>query len=416
MVRIPPGEKENRLSRKYSVLVAVTLVIIILSSVAGLFWANYSNIKSRSIDKSFLIPWIGGRTYLQYGISPYDEATSKRAQVIYYGHLAANGEDPLYLTIPLMTEFLYFPFSVIPDYTIARALWMMFEEFAILASILLVLSIIKWRPKSLLLLFVLCSSPLWFYSIGIIENGSPAGIVSLGIMGAIYAIQHHKEELAGGSLFLIFLEPQIAVVFLAVMTWYVISNRKWRALWGFIMTLTFPVILSFILLPNWLIPFLRNTYTIGRHTSSLNVSGLLNNWWPALGLKISIGLFLFLSGLLFLELRNTPKGDDEKAVWNFSLAFAITPLIGLSTYLDGHFLLILPLLLIYKVSHDRWKGRWFFIGLTVILILILLFPWLTVTSQQALFFPLPLLLLIGLYWVRWWATQSPGELLDKYYK
>jgi glucose-6-phosphate-specific signal transduction histidine kinase len=69
---------------------------------------------------------------------------------------------------------------------------------------------------------------------------------------------------------------------------------------------------------------------------------------------------------------------------------------------------------------EHWgkKVRWFLLALLVFVFTMTWLPlWSKITqellgnSNNFLFFPLPFFLLLGLYWVRWWAIQPKPRLL-----
>ena len=52
-------------------------------------WTNTLYSRVHPGEKDFLVPWLAASTFLQYGDSPYSKPAAQRAQVVYYGNLAA---------------------------------------------------------------------------------------------------------------------------------------------------------------------------------------------------------------------------------------------------------------------------------------------------------------------------------------
>jgi hypothetical protein len=84
-----------------------------------------------------------------------------------------------------------------------------------------------------------------------------------------------------------------------------------------------------------------------------------------------------------------------------------------------HYVVLLPvLLLIFKVWRQRWGtvGNWV-VGLVLIFLLIGLWYFFLSTVEgnmehPAMYLPVPLFSLFGLWWVRWWAihpVQLPSD-------
>ena len=138
--------------------VALSAVLIAFLSVAilgGLVWANTIFVRSKPVEKDFLIPWLGARTFLQYGESPYGTPATQRAQIIYYGRLAAEGQDPLLLRLPFPVEIFFFPIALVPDYSLAMAIWMTCLEIALVALGFLSVRLTGWKPGRVFLPLVL---------------------------------------------------------------------------------------------------------------------------------------------------------------------------------------------------------------------------------------------------------------------
>ena len=104
------------MSRTLTLLVTILIICLIVATLGGLLWGNMRYVRTYPLEKDFLIPWLGARTFLEYGDSPYDTPATQRAQIVYYGRLAAEGQDPLILSLPLPVELFYFPFALIKDY------------------------------------------------------------------------------------------------------------------------------------------------------------------------------------------------------------------------------------------------------------------------------------------------------------
>jgi hypothetical protein len=97
-------------------------------------------------------------------------------------------------------------------------------------------------------------------------------------------------------------------------------------------------------------------------------------------------------------------------VWTAALTLAITPLLGLPTYPQNYAVLILPLIIALSVMANRWRSSgtiiidsllmFLFVGLWAIVIF-------ATDVKTALFFPLPVIVIFLLYWMRWWVNARP---------
>ncbi|MDP3184374.1 MAG: hypothetical protein Q8M58_03780, partial [Anaerolineales bacterium] len=99
-----------------------------------------------------------------------------------------------------------------------------------------------------------------------------------------------------------------------------------------------------------------------------------------------------------------------------SLTLAVTPLLGIPTHPDLYITLFLPLILFLAVIAERWfrPKRWL---AGVLFVLIFAGSWALIFHlsglasleplRAILVLALPCLLLVGLYWMRWWAIRPP---------
>jgi hypothetical protein len=391
-------------------LTRITIAFVVFLAIAifgGLVWANTIYVRSQPVEKEFLVPWLGARTYLQYGVSPYDTQSTQRAQVVYYGRMAAEGEDPLKLATPFSVELLYFPFALITDYPLALGLWITLGEIALAAAAFLTLSLTGWKPRWFLLPLILLFAVLGVYSFRALIGGSAAPLVMFGLVAALVAIRDERDELAGALLALSFFKPSIAAVFLLFVLWWIVANRRGRIVLGFLMAVGLFTILSFFFLQSWFLPYLRGLVSDIRYNPGITVGGLLVEWWPAIGSRAGWIITIALALLLFIEWRALRGKDFRHALWTASLTLAVAPLLDLPTSLDAHIILFLPFILILSVAAERWTGLRAAFASGGILFVTFVLTWLISGSMHALFFVLPILLFACLYWIRWWAVHPP---------
>jgi hypothetical protein len=400
------------MSRTITRITIVAAVFLAIAVLGGLVWANTVYVRTQPLEKQFLVPWLSARTFLQYGVSPYDDQATQRAQVVYYGRLALEGEDLLRLATPFPVELLYFPFALITDYPLALGLWMTLGEIALLAAAFLTFSLPGWRPRWFILLLLFIFAVLGVYSFQALAGGSAAPLVVFGLIAALSEIKNERDELGGALLALSFFKPSIAAVFLLFMLWWVIANRRGRVVLGFLMAVGLITLISFFLLPTWFFPYLRGLVSAFRYQPGLTVGNLLSEWWPAIGSRLGLIISLALAFLLFIEWRALRGKDFRHALWTASLTMVVAPLLDLPTSLDAHILLFLPFVLILSVSAERWTGLRAAFASGGIILATNAFQWLISGSTHALFFILPILLFACLYWIRWWAVHPPRTWFD----
>ena len=405
------------MSRILKILSAIFLVILALAILGGLVWANTLYARLHPGEKDFFVPWLAARTFLQYGDNPYSIPAAQRAQVIYYGRLAFEDEDPLRLGIPFPVELFYFPFALVTDYALARSLWMTCLEIALVALAFLSLRLTGWKPARTLLPVLLIFSVLWVYGF-LPLNGSRAVIfVALAIVGLLITLREGRDELAGALLVIPFFKPDIAGLLVLFIFWWVIYHRRGRVLAGFLMTLAILLAVSFFILLDWFMPFTGGLISHINYNPAFTPGGIFASWWPAVGPRLGWALTGLLLVLLFIEWRDLRGKDFRHLLWTASLTLACTPLLGIPVIPKDYVLLFFPFILFLTILAERWSrpGLWGVAGLVLLaaffgLWFIFSGPFIAgstsaLTGVHALVFPV--LLVVGLYWMRWWAVNPP---------
>jgi len=409
------------MSRTLSVIIAILLVCLILASLGGLVWANMQYVRVQPAEKDFLVPWLGARTFLQYGDSPYSDPATQRAQILYYGKLAAPGEDPLALWVPLPVEILYFPIALVNDYVLARAIWMTCLEITLVILAILSLRLTGWKPWHVFLPVILLFPLLWVYGVFSLNSGSAAGFIALALAGFLLAVRGERDELAGGLLILLVSSVRFTGVLAFFIFWWIFYTRRWRVLWGFLMGLTVLLGLAFLFLPGWFMPFLSALLVHNGYDPAFTSTGIFTSWSPVVGQRLGWVLAAILLLILFFEWGNTLAKDFKAFLWMACLTVSVTPLLGIPMAPKEYIILTIPLMLFLALLGERrpWLKRW---GVPLITIFLPAGLWLLTLALVAanayaalnniLILGLPVLLVTGLYWMRWWFMHPMPSGLE----
>ncbi len=406
-------------------IVIILAILLALAIVGGMVWANSLYVREQPMEKNFMVPWLAARTFLQYGSNPYGIEAAQRAQVSYYGKLAEGSQDPLYLWLPMPSELFYFPFAFITDYNWARAAWLTSTEIALMALGILSLRLVKWRPSRTLLAVILLTSPLWVYGIFSLVSSNGTAFAALGLVGFLLSLRGEHDELGGALLLLALGTPSLTGLLAFFMTWWVISQRRWRILAGFLMGLIFLLALSFLLLPGWIFPYLTGLTSFLHHNSSLSSVGIFTSWSPVFGQRLGWAFAGILLLLLFVEWGAALRNEVLHLVWTVNLTVVAMPLMGVPSSITNYVLFFIPIiLLIHVLVENRSRPHRWGAGIAV-LVLLLVGLWMLVVLlaragkytaiSESLFLILPVLLFGGLYWIRWRFTRRKlltWELLE----
>ena len=146
-------------------------------------------------------------------------------------------------------------------------------------------------------------------------------------------------------------------------------------------------------------------------------------WMPGVGKQLGWALTIFLVGTMIWEWRSALGKDFRWFLWTAYLTLTITPLCGIRTSTENYVVLFPALVLVLAA----WDQEWGLFGrvLVAVSFLLLFFGvwWLFLATLERgiqpvqnpiMFFPLPVFLLIGFYWIRWWILRPERPLMDQW--
>jgi hypothetical protein len=388
------------------------VVIVFLAICAALISANLT-LKGGG---DFYVHWVGARAFLFDKLDPYQGEVPAKVQQLVYEGSAKAGDEPYILDTPFQILPLYFPFALLSDPTTARALFTLILELALFALAILSLRLTEWEAPRIFTILFIFLAVFSFYSFRAIYEASPILIMGLLYIGILIAFRAELDELAGALLAVSLYYWEVGAPFLFLVFLRVYYEKRSRVFAGFFMLAFIMFFASFLLYPNWIIPFLRATANNLRADFGFNVRLILVDFFPAqgkaLGWILTIGLFLVLG----YEWSSARSGDFRRFYWASCLSLAAAPLLGFRTEMEHLAVLVIPLALVFAIVHDRWRRLGS--ALTILLMsAIFAIPWLLyflvgTISLKIIFLFLPLSTLIGLYWIRWWAIRPPRILSD----
>lgn len=421
-------------------MLALSLLAIFL--VAGLVAANWFLARQYGAGADFLPAWNGARTFLFQDSDPYDQAVSQQTQRLIYERAARAGEFPYALDIPFplllvyaLPLFLYqlflgflslFPFQIsmpIPDasWTLwMRALWMTLSELGLGLLVYFSLRLADWKPRRWFSILLLALALTWFHVGAALLDGSFSILLALILVGSLLAMRDFNDELAGFLLAISALKWEITLLPWVLLIFAALTARRWRVFSGIGMTWFALGVIGFLLYPDWFWPYARAVTSNWRADDMFTPARFLSNWFPTLSNGILLLVISILLLILVLEWFSALRGKDFRRVaWAFALSFAIAPLLGFSNTFANLAPLVFSFVFILPFAWERWK-KYPYLILSLILasffalpLALQLLPISTPLLADGLTFLLPpLLVIIGLYWIRWYVTRPPMTWLD----
>ncbi len=402
--------------RDVSILGLLGLVALIIVSV--LVGANIGLSRLVPGGGGFFVAWQGARAFLFERTEPYSGTVATLAQELAYGRSARPGENPYVLDLPFFLLPVYFPVALISDPALARGVWMSMGQAGLLAAAFLSLRLIDWQPRRFFLVLFAVLSIFNFYSVVSLLEGAPSVSLTLLFVGILLALHGEQDELGGALLAFGLFQWAVSFPFLLLVFWRVFSEKQWRVLAGFGMSLTLLLVISFLAYPGWVVPFLAASLLIVRSGFGIGPAATFVHLFPVYGDRIAQGVTILVILMLGYEWAATRDSDFRRFVWAACLTLAATPLIGFRTEMSNLVVIFPGLALIFAAITDRW--RYWLTGFLWLIMFIV--PWGLFArgwlfrdrfSQDLLFLFFPLFSIIGLYWTRWWFMRPPRTWLDR---
>lgn len=413
---------EKALKRLPTELVFVLLLVLAASALVFLTWANYRYSVQNPGGSDLLPRWVGTRLLLMEGQSPYSEETTQEIQRLFYGRPAHSDEDQVLFVYPLYSIFLFSPFALISDYNLARAVWMTVLEVGVILLVAAGLSLNRWRLSPFMLGLLMLFAALWYYTVRALINANAALLIALVVALAFLAIRQERDGLAGLLLALTTIKPQMVILLILLVLLWSISNRRWILFWSFWGNLALLTAVTSLLIPNWIWQNLVQLVAYPDYTLPTTPGEIFAVWMPGVGMRLGYALTVILVATLVYEWKQALGKEFRWLLWAAGLTLAATQLIGLPTATENYMIMFPALLMVFTAWDEQWRswGK-----VLIFLSYFLLFVgvwWLFLATLQRgdqpiqgliMFFPLPVFLLIGLYWVRWWVLRPEQPLLDR---
>jgi hypothetical protein len=398
------------------------IFVLFLALPAGLLWFNLTYLPRFTTGGHFPGYWTWSRTFLKDGHSPYTQTSLNRIQRL-HTQLGENEADPsAALTHPLHAVLLLAPFALVDDYPLAQALWTTALQAALLFLTFYSLHLTGWRVRPWLAVLLALFGLSWFYGVYALLSGDLAVLIAVLLAMFYGALKAGLDELGGFLLALATAAPFLVALLVLFSLLWALFQRRWRFLTWFLGSLVLFVFAGVLFLPAWPLhyfEFMRAYLIEGSWLSAHTAFALLS---PGLGARLALLFSALLAVLLLWEWwRACSSREVSRFLWVAFLTLAVSFLLGLPASPTGPVLLLMPLVFVFSVFEVRWART----GQTLVLAsLFLLFslPWFLywrMTHNAAppesltyLLFPLPLYLIVALYWVRYWAVR-PARLFDQ---
>jgi hypothetical protein len=366
--------------------------------------------------------WNGARAFLFEDIEPYGSVVAQRVQILAYtGREAFLNEYPYALNDPFYIVLLYTPLALFSDFAVARGIWMLLSQAALAGIVLLSLNLSEWEPPRWLFIVLVGFGLFSYFSINSLLSASPTIFLTLIYLFILAALRSFSDELAGALLFLVAYQWEVGALFFLFVLVYVILNRRWSVLVGFGMALVFLAIVSLIANKDWLIPYARAVLFDWYRGINYTFGVILTYIFPNISISINRWIAMIGSIILLVEAIRSTDEHARHVMWAAFLSLAINPMLGFAIFPSNHIAMLPAIILITALAWERWTNQriavsLFLIGLIFFFYFGLYFE--TISKVAHVYAELlsalpPLLTVLGLFWMRWWAVRPPRIWADQ---
>ncbi len=182
--------------------------------------------------------------------------------------------DPFYIVL------LYTPLALISDFTVARGVWMLLSETALIGIVVLSLRLSEWEPPRWLYIFLVGFALFGYFSLQSLISNSPAIFLTFLYLAILLALRSYSDELAGALLFLVAYQWEVGGLLFLYLLILVLANRRWNVLTGFGMSLFLALVVSLLIYSGWGLPYIRAVLSDWLRGTSLNLNSILSVWFP----------------------------------------------------------------------------------------------------------------------------------------
>jgi hypothetical protein len=251
-------------------------------------------------------------------------------------------------------------------------------------------------------------------------DANPVLLLALLYAGILLGLRFDQDEFVGALMAFSMYYWEVGLPFLLLVAWRSYKEGRVRVLAGFFMISFTLLAVSFLVYPNWFIPYLRAGMNNLRADFGFTVFESMGNLYPSYGGILAWAVVAILILALGYEWSAFNVEDERRFYWLSGLLLAVPPLLGFRTELEHLAVLSIPLALVFAIVHDRWSRHG---GILTFLLLLVIFgvPWAlylfvlplgVFPVQDVLFLFPPLFTVLGLYWIRWWALRPPRVWAD----
>lgn len=416
--RVKPIEEKKLSAAEIRFLVFGFLIVAAV--LVALVGANLVAAQRLEGGGGVIMPWKNVRVAFGFDNGePYSGAVATYVQRQVYGASVRAGENPYYFDLPFYLALLYAPLSFFANPGVMRGLYLLLSEAGLVLLAFFGLRLTDWQPRRLFTALYYLFASLGLYGLLALLEGAPAILLGLVYVSILLALRVGMDELAGALLAVVFAHWEVGGPFVLLVLLYVLAQRRTRFWTGFIIPTFSLAAIAYLIQPGWVFPYVVGVFANWTSDFGLTPGAIFVRLWPEIGSRLGWGLTALSVLILAFEWARARSGDFRRFYWAACLTLSLTPLMGMRSGLENLAVLVPAAALIFATVRERWKaGYWLAWSLLAVFFaapwILYLGGFLPADLRVGLaFLFLPVVTVIGLYWVRRWAIRPPRTWTER---
>jgi hypothetical protein len=398
------------------------LIVLGLLLLFGLTIVAYHELFTQEFvgANDFYPRWKGAQMYWLEGHDPYSQVTTEAIQRdMYGGRLARADEDQVLFVYPFYTVFFLLPLVSLP-YSWVQAIWLAVITASLLGGVIAILVYLEWRPAPWLLGLTLIWAVVYYSSTRTIILGQFAGPIFFGLAASLWALKTKRDSWAGLLLVLATLKPQMSYLVIPALLLWAWGQRRWLFIGSFGGWLSLLLLLSFALLPRWLISFAEQILYYPDYTAVGAPIWIITHYYaPSLGSPVEWTLSLLLLGYMVYLWRQLPRiaVDSAPFLYTLSITIIVTNMVVTRTGTTNYVMLYIPLFWLLQQMATRWRwGELAVVGVYAVSFVAIWLLFLTTLvgnyENPVMFLPMPVALLLAMVLSQNWLQRETTSVQE----
>ncbi len=401
------NNEAGRASRKKVIVILILIPVLLL--INKLFLIKFVDRNSFQINLT-----LSNLLFLK-GLSPY----SKDIISVLENYFTIHRGNVIF-QLPIYQLIFYLPFSFIKNLDWALSLWITSNQCIFLICVVKLINIFEWKPNIKLLLIILITSIFGYFAVYNIFQVNTAIIQTCFFIYGLSFLFSDKYIQAGLLLGLATIDPFNFFLPMVIVLSFFISRRQFEPIVWFGISIILLSLVGVIFDSGWFLKYLRNIFLEKSFFPFINYNHALLNWIPKLpSTDLVTFIPIILLVWLFLEFSRLPRQSSRHLFWILSLAVSINPFVVMRETNDASILFLLPFIFLIFLWENHSKGVINKVVYGILGLIMIFLPLAATIFPDSLQFLnnfhtinliISLVLLILLYWVRWWV-MIPYEYL-----